>query len=237
LADNIKSGNSLISPDYFTGKLIAAADEMKRVNSFNWKQGFPDAMKAGGFDAAIGNPPYNASLTPEEEDYLKNKFPSVKAGRQDTAAIFVECGLRLSKGPVMLLLPYRLISRKRNHGPFQQWLYHNSHIQQVIYIGKTDEIKANDELMIMRVENSREAADLTMRVAARSSKNDIKGLAVKFSEMPQEKWGPPNYDMNIRLGQFSQGLLAKIRGCSIGLGEIAESRDGIVPFIRDRLVS
>ena len=50
LSDNIKCGNSLIGPDYFTGKLISDSEEMKRVNPFDWKQGFPDAMKAGGFD-------------------------------------------------------------------------------------------------------------------------------------------------------------------------------------------
>ena len=60
LADNIKCGNSLIGPDYFTGKLIPDPEEMKRVNPFDWKQGFPDAMKAGGFDCIIGNPPYGA---------------------------------------------------------------------------------------------------------------------------------------------------------------------------------
>ncbi len=58
LADNIKCGNSLIGSDYFTGKLIPDPDEMKRVNPFDWKQAFPDAMKAGGFDCVIGNPPY-----------------------------------------------------------------------------------------------------------------------------------------------------------------------------------
>jgi len=58
LADNIKCGNSLIGPDYFTGKLIADPEEMKRVNPFDWSHGFPDAIKAGGFDCVIGNPPY-----------------------------------------------------------------------------------------------------------------------------------------------------------------------------------
>jgi hypothetical protein len=38
--NNIKCGNSLIGPDYFSGRLI------------------PDAMKSGGFDCVIGNPPY-----------------------------------------------------------------------------------------------------------------------------------------------------------------------------------
>ncbi len=42
LADNIKCGNSLIGPDYFTGKLIPDPEEMKRVNPFGWKQDFPE---------------------------------------------------------------------------------------------------------------------------------------------------------------------------------------------------
>ena len=58
LADNIKCGNSDIGPDYFTGRLIADPLEIKRVNAFDWRQGFPDAMAAGGFDCVIGNPPY-----------------------------------------------------------------------------------------------------------------------------------------------------------------------------------
>jgi hypothetical protein len=80
LSDNIKCGNSLIGPDYFTGRLIIDPDEMKRVNPFDWKQGFPevfnvaqppsavdlDNSQAGapvphagpGFECIIGNPPY-----------------------------------------------------------------------------------------------------------------------------------------------------------------------------------
>ena len=77
LADNIKCGNSLIGPDYFTGKLIPDPDEMKRVNPFDWKQGFPDAMKAGGFDCVIGNPPYIRMETFKElKTYLKPISPA-----------------------------------------------------------------------------------------------------------------------------------------------------------------
>jgi adenine-specific DNA-methyltransferase len=58
LAANIRCGNSLVGPDYFTGELVADADEVKRINPFDWRKGFPDAMQAGGFDCIIGNPPY-----------------------------------------------------------------------------------------------------------------------------------------------------------------------------------
>ncbi len=58
LGQNIKCGNSLIGPDYFAGQLMPDEDEMRRVNPFDWKTEFPEIMKAGGFDAVIGNPPY-----------------------------------------------------------------------------------------------------------------------------------------------------------------------------------
>jgi hypothetical protein len=91
LADNIKWGNSLIEPAYFTGKLIADADEMKRVNPFDWKQGFPDAMKVGGFDCIIGNPPFGAELSSGEIDYLRGHFEVAT----DSYALFMEQAIRL----------------------------------------------------------------------------------------------------------------------------------------------
>ena len=41
LDENIKCGNCLIGPDYFTDQLLPDADEMKRVNPFDWKKVSP----------------------------------------------------------------------------------------------------------------------------------------------------------------------------------------------------
>ena len=58
LDQNIKCGNSLIGPDYFSGRIVHDPEEMKRVNPFDWNAEFPEAIRAGGFDCVIGNPPY-----------------------------------------------------------------------------------------------------------------------------------------------------------------------------------
>jgi hypothetical protein len=106
LADNIKCGNSLIGPDYFTGNLIADPEEIKRVNPFDWKQGFPDAMKAGGFDCIIGNPPYGAELSPGEIEYLRGHFVVSKTN-PDSYALFMEQAIRLlmPKRPFSMIVP------------------------------------------------------------------------------------------------------------------------------------
>ena len=95
LAYNIKCGNSLIGPDYFTGKLVADPAEIKRVNPFDWNRAFPDAMKAGGFDCIIGNPPYvrQESLS-NIKDYLKQNYEAFD-GVADLYAYFMEQGVKL----------------------------------------------------------------------------------------------------------------------------------------------
>ena len=117
LADNIKWGNSLIGPDYFTGKLIADTDEMKRVNPFDWKQRFPDAMKAGGFDCIIGNPPYIRIQTmkewaPLEVEIYKEVFRAGRTGNYDIYVVFVEQGLQLlnPSGQLGFILPSKFFA-------------------------------------------------------------------------------------------------------------------------------
>ncbi len=78
LAQNIQCGNALIGPDYFNATLLPDADEIKRVNPFDWSEirdcpkraerdgTVPDSARVpdstqGGFDCVIGNPPTYAS--------------------------------------------------------------------------------------------------------------------------------------------------------------------------------
>jgi hypothetical protein len=118
LADNIKCGNSLIGPDYFTGKLIVDPEEMKRVNPFDWKQGFPAAVKAGGFDCIIGNPPY-IQLSMEEfrnegvNDYLRQTY-QFSGGRLNTFAFFIERARQLTQesGKFSYIVPNTVLSQE-----------------------------------------------------------------------------------------------------------------------------
>jgi hypothetical protein len=96
LADNIKCGNSLIGPDYFTGRLIPNPEEMKQVNPFDWKQGFPDAMKAGGFHCIIGNPPYLYSAAQESPEYFRARY-LLGQYQTDYYVYFIERALQLCR--------------------------------------------------------------------------------------------------------------------------------------------
>jgi len=103
LADNIKCGNSLISPDYFAGKLFSDPDEIKHVNAFDWAQGFPAAMKAGGFDCVIGNPPYVRphNIPDDTKEYLWAHYHSF-THKSDIYCCFIESATRLLKAGGLL---------------------------------------------------------------------------------------------------------------------------------------
>jgi hypothetical protein len=90
LAENIKCGNALIGPDYFTSTLIPDVEEMKRVNPLDWNQAFPDAMKAGGFDAVVGNPAYIPieSMLDAERAYFQCHYRELER-KFDSSVIFI----------------------------------------------------------------------------------------------------------------------------------------------------
>jgi hypothetical protein len=94
LANNIKCGNSLIGPDFYDQPEMDLLEEEARyrVNVFDWKIGFPEVFKQGGFDCVVGNPPYVRiqNLPPLEAYYLSNAFVSSSVGNCDLYVSFVE---------------------------------------------------------------------------------------------------------------------------------------------------
>lgn len=95
LGANIKCGNSLIGPDYFAGQLFSDEDAMRRINPFDWTAEFPEIMRAGGFDAVIGNPPYvrQESLS-AFKDYFTTHYEAFD-GVADLYTCFMERSLKL----------------------------------------------------------------------------------------------------------------------------------------------
>jgi type I restriction-modification system DNA methylase subunit len=96
LGRNIKCGNSLIGPDYFSEQLLPDEDEMRRINPFDWNAGFSEVMQAGGFDVVIGNPPYGFHQIhrADVKDYFKGHF-TASHGSFEHYFLFYEASLKL----------------------------------------------------------------------------------------------------------------------------------------------
>jgi hypothetical protein len=138
LVNNIKCGNSLISPDFFDGQQRAMFDEEEwhRINPFDWKTEFSEIMSRGGFDALIGNPPWGARFDKPQEHYFRNNY-SVATGRDiDSYAIFIEASLRytIPNGYLGFITPDTFI-RKDDRLTVRELVLKNSSIVELMETG------------------------------------------------------------------------------------------------------
>jgi hypothetical protein len=104
LSDNIKCGNSLIASDF-----SMVPEDLVRVHAFDWPVQFPDAMKAGGFDAVIGNPPYlNIDDTWGKGDIqleaIRIQYPHIYNDKTDLLFYFIAKAYDLSKDSVSFIV-------------------------------------------------------------------------------------------------------------------------------------
>ena len=104
LENNIKCGNSLIASDF-----SVIPDDLVRVHAFDWPVQFPAIMKAGGFDAVMGNPPYIRphKMEPEAKQYFWRTLTTFVA-KSDIYSCFMERGLGLlrSGGHFSFIVPH-----------------------------------------------------------------------------------------------------------------------------------
>jgi hypothetical protein len=136
LHQNIKCGNSLIGTDILTPEM--PSEEVKRINPFDWEREFSDVMKAGGFDAVIGNPPYvrQESLGSEFKEYAKTKY-EVYAGTADLYVYFFEIGHKLlrKEGYFGIICANKFM--RSNYGKnLRTFLSTKSHLVQIIDFGE-----------------------------------------------------------------------------------------------------
>jgi len=114
LSDNIKCGNSLVGPDIRKQFPDLAAEELERINPFDWQAEFKDVFKQGGFDAVIGNPPWGADID-NEMLYFHAKYPKSTTQHTNSYKLFVDlaCGLTKPAGLASMIIPNSLLRQPR----------------------------------------------------------------------------------------------------------------------------
>ena len=143
LAHNIKCGNSLIGPDFYDGTQRALFDEEQqlRINAFDWKREFKDAMTAGGFDAVIGNPPYTSfsgrqavTLTADEQAYYATHY--LNDGWLTTHGLFIEHAVRLLSARCVGFIVPDQVGHLDGYRPVREAVARHSRLAGVRYWGE-----------------------------------------------------------------------------------------------------
>jgi hypothetical protein len=162
LHHNIRCGNSLVAPDYFDLRQAHPfnMDERKRINAFDWQAEFPLVMKAGGFDAVIGNPPYvRQESLKDQKEYYQSRY-AVYQGTADLYAYFIEKGISLLRpGGIFSYIVANKWMRANYGKPLRKFLL-TKQIEEIVDFGDLPVFKtATTYPCIIRVSNNKPAKE------------------------------------------------------------------------------
>ena len=194
LENNIKCGNSLIGPDFYEGQQMSFLDEeeMYRINVFDWKAEFSEIMRAGGFDAVIGNPPYviigKDIFPPLEESYL-NRY-EVAQYKTDLFQLFLQRGLDLLKigGLFGYIVPNPWLTLKYAE-KLRQYILRESKISEVVVFDHLVFQKANVYTALIFLEKGNPELKHVISVKQTKCTTDSASIAeTKASNILQSQW-------------------------------------------------
>lgn len=245
LGDNIKCGNSLIASDFYSQPDLPQMDTEAHMhlNVFDWegKDGFPEIMSHGGFDAIIGNPPYvDIKGLPEiEVRYLFKTFPCAN-NRINLFAVFMERSLALSKQsqfkhsmiiPTALLTQdsYRALRKKITD------LYQISNVVRLpneSFGAAAGDVKVDTVIVVLgsKAKPSTPIQAVSYAGYDRISKIDPSKAHVCI-EVSQSQWSlPEDYVWTLNTGGQQDAILAKMELDTTPLEECAEFCLGLTPY-------
>ncbi|MDI9490691.1 MAG: TaqI-like C-terminal specificity domain-containing protein, partial [Bacillota bacterium] len=183
LDNNIKSGNSLIDIDFYSAELDFGFE--KKIRPFKWESAFPIVFETSGFDIVLGNPPYGAAFSKEENDYFLKKY-TLQDYQLDSYLLFIEKSLLLLKTDSLLgfIIPntwlLNLTAKK-----IRSYLFNNVEIKKIIHfqIPVFEQAVVDTEIMIFKKSNPSDSHKIQIEVFdKRHVKTELNILQRKWIE-------------------------------------------------------
>lgn len=243
LENNIKCGNSLIGTDYFNFQGVQETlplygnyenEEQIKINAFDWdgKNGFPEIIKSGGFDAVIGNPPYGADLSDAEKTYITEHF-SCTQYKFDSFTFFIEKGINLltDGGRFGFIIPNTWLDTK-TFSRLRNCILHSTSLKQIVNLGK-GVFAANIDTALLILAKPQISNNKIRIIDAGDSKRNKERITfpLRTFTIPQKLWEKDSdYKFNVYADMQDLVLFKKIKSISIPLGEISESSQGLIPY-------
>ncbi len=225
LSNNIKCGNSLIGPDFYSHQQadLFNEEQIYRVNAFDLNAEFAEVMRNGGFDAVIGNPPYvrQEALT-DFKPYFEKRF-SVYNGVADLYVYFIEKGVSLLRqnGFFSYIVANKWL--RANYGkPLRQWM-NQQHIVEIVDFGDLPVFKqATTYPCILVIQKRAPAPAFRSAIIKTLDFGDLQthvsqhGHDVQQDTLDESGWSLAN--------QSTQDVLDKLRNTGIPLGKYVNGK-------------
>jgi len=145
LNDNIKCGNSLVSPDKLQNVIPSPSDDLlTRINPFDWATEFPIVFAQNGFDAIVGNPPYiriqnMVKYAGEEAMFYQSKHSGYVSAQKDSFdkyQVFVERAIYLLKegGRVGYIVPHKFLTLRSGRA-LRALIAKGRYLREIVHFG------------------------------------------------------------------------------------------------------
>lgn len=221
LNNNIVCGNSLIGWGILDGLLFDAIEERK-LNPLSFDDAFPQVMKAGGFDAVIGNPPYvrTERLDKKQLDYFRKNYSA--EGQIDLYVLFIQRALRLLKkdGYFGFITPKFLLFNLDTE-PTRKSIIKRK-IDRIVDVGQAFK-GVNTECVVTILENTAVETNKTTIEAL-----DTKGVIEWSNQVAQESFYElPNTIFNIYLTEKDLVVIRKMLKQRRILGDLVSIKRGM----------
>jgi hypothetical protein len=241
LDKNILSANSLIGFDFYDNNLDLLLQpsfkEQMKINAFDWKDGFKEIFRQGGFDVIIGNPPYVLLQELEQKaifDYALKNYVSAKY-KIDMYQLFLEKAVKLLKinGLLGYIMPNTFL--KNIHAePIRKILLDNTKINEILLFMYQVFSQASVDTCILLFEKNIENTD--NEIIIKEAKAVF--LPKEVRKIKQDLFRKnKRLDFNISANSFDNEILAKIKSKSKVLNEFCGAYFGIQTFDRTKYVA
>jgi len=230
LEKNIKCGNSLIEDVTIAGN-----------KAFHWKKEFSNIISEGGFDVILGNPPYGASFSDDEKDFIKTSFKSA-SGRYDSYYYFIERAIALltESGLLGFITPDTWLTNVQTR-KLRELVISNCRVVKIVSLPQNVFTDANVDTCIIIIqkesnESIREKNKIDIAILGKNSKlaNLQQNIFERDFEVAQEQWMKDTRFL-FNIYQSKDSLVEKVKTGCIPLGKISEMCRGINPYAKSEL--
>jgi len=178
-------------------------------------------MKAGGFDAVIGNPPYGGKLSSSEFDYLRKKYVTAEY-QIDTYPLFIEKAYYLGKQDSCfgMITPSSWVASKYN-AALLQLIASKTALKNVVITPKNTFVSATVETLIL-ISVKKESKSGSFLVERWDSNEKIVYQLNQYNILNQK-----DYIFHVYSNSATLKLVEKIRLCSDCLSKYATAVWGV----------